>query len=159
MKKKRLDTPTFANLAYSILKKQGKPMHYIDITNEVMKKKNSKGKTPFKTVGVEINKDNRFIRVGSGIYGLKEDLEKWKGAVNDLPNSSRFLLSIVCSYGEAVNVLEILEKFKKVFKASQTWSTARERLRERNLIVEKFDEEKEERVIFAPKRICPILLL
>lgn len=93
----------------------------------------------------------------SALLEVKKDIEKWKGAVDDLPNSSKFLLSLVCSYGEAVNLLEIREKFKEIYRTSKTWSSARERLRERALIVERYDEGNDEQVIHAPRLICPIL--
>lgn len=93
----------------------------------------------------------------SALAEVKNDLEKWKGAVEQLPNSSKFLLSTICSYGEVVNINEIREKFREIYRSSSTWTSARERLKERNLIVEKLDEEREEQVIYTPKKICPIL--
>lgn len=69
-RQKRPDT--YANLAYDVLREKGKPMHHVDITKEVLKTKETKGKTPHQTLRVIIAKDERFEKVDRGIYGLKE---------------------------------------------------------------------------------------
>jgi hypothetical protein len=47
-------------------------MHYADITKEILKIKETKGKTPERTVMAVILRDthNVFTRVGDGIFGL-----------------------------------------------------------------------------------------
>jgi len=70
MSKKRFST--YATLAYEILKKAGGAMHYVDITKEIVKVKKTRGKTPQHTLRNRIALDSRFVRVGKGIYDLKE---------------------------------------------------------------------------------------
>lgn len=63
---------SYSTLAYQILNKAGKPMHYMDITKEILKLKNSKGRTPHKTVRSVLYRDDRFTKIDRGTYGLKE---------------------------------------------------------------------------------------
>jgi DNA-directed RNA polymerase delta subunit len=63
---------TFAELAYAILKKKGKSIHYKDITKEILILKSVTGKTPAQSLRAIIAKDKRFKRVGKGTYGLAE---------------------------------------------------------------------------------------
>ncbi len=55
-----------------ILADQKKPMHYADITREILKVKETKGKTPERTVMAVILRDthNTFMRIGDGVFGL-----------------------------------------------------------------------------------------
>ena len=65
------------DLAYQMLKKEGKPIHYKILTNKIMKKKKFTGKTPWDTVNASLCTHSEFKRIGgqrSGIYGLAE----WK---------------------------------------------------------------------------------
>ena len=62
----------YTNLAYKVLKESGEPMHYVNITQEVLKVKQTKGKTPQQTLRALIAKDERFVKVDRGTYGLKE---------------------------------------------------------------------------------------
>lgn len=70
---------SFYNLAKKVLSEQKKPMHYTDITKEIMKIKESKGKTPERTVMAVILRDthNVFVRMGDGIFGLTRLKEKY----------------------------------------------------------------------------------
>ena len=63
---------SFYNLAKKILLEQKKPMHYTDLTKEILKIKETKGKTPERTVIAVILRDthNVFVRIGDGIFGL-----------------------------------------------------------------------------------------
>ena len=61
--------------ANEILKKRGKPLHYLELTKLIMKRKEIKGNTPWKTVNAAICTNPKFIRIGknrSGIYALSE---------------------------------------------------------------------------------------
>ena len=49
-------------------------MHYSEITEEILKIRQTKGKTPSQSVRVELAKDARIVRTDKGIYSLKE----WK---------------------------------------------------------------------------------
>jgi DNA-directed RNA polymerase delta subunit len=63
---------SYNELAYIALKKHGKPMHYRDITAEVVKFKREVGNTPSQSLRVAISKDKRFVKTSRGIYGLAE---------------------------------------------------------------------------------------
>ena len=61
--------------AYEILKKRGKPLHYLELTKLIMKKKEIKGRTPWKTVNAAICTNPKFKRIGKsriGMYALSE---------------------------------------------------------------------------------------
>ena len=56
--------------AYLVVRKNGKPMHFKDVANEITKV--FKKKTNVATCHNELIKDKRFVLVGRGMYGLKE---------------------------------------------------------------------------------------
>lgn len=58
--------------AYLILKEAGEPLHFTKIAELIDKYKLSKKKTHRQTVHNELIKDNRFVLVGRGTYGLAE---------------------------------------------------------------------------------------
>lgn len=41
---------TWTDIVYDILNEKNKPMHYLDITKEAVKRKKTKGKTPENTI-------------------------------------------------------------------------------------------------------------
>ncbi len=88
------------------------------------------------------------------ITSMTKELE---GVVSELPKSALILLNCVCGFGEAVDLLKVKEKFFQVYSSNQTWNKARQLLKARNLVQEKFDETLEQNVIYSPKLICPIL--
>ncbi|MFC2174781.1 winged helix-turn-helix domain-containing protein [archaeon] len=62
--------------AVEVLKKHGQPMHYTELSKNVFKSHDTKGKTPWQTLNAQMNRKNMvFQRFGPGIYGLVE----WKG--------------------------------------------------------------------------------
>jgi len=63
-----------ADLAYEILNKYNKPLHYRKITEELIKIKPLKIKEPYYTVNASMSGDKRFMRTKRGIWGLV----KWK---------------------------------------------------------------------------------
>lgn len=70
---KRIET-SFTGVAYSILKKHGKPMHSRKLLKEILKQKSSTGKTPHATLTCAMIRDKRFKRIRMCVYGLSE----WK---------------------------------------------------------------------------------
>ncbi len=56
--------------AYLIVRKNGKPMHFKDVANEISKI--FKKRANVATCHNELIKDDRFVLVGRGMYGLKE---------------------------------------------------------------------------------------
>ena len=68
---------SITQIAYKILKKKGKPLHYKEITKLIMKEREVKGKSPGKTITCCLYRDQKFEKIGkkrNGIYGLTE----WK---------------------------------------------------------------------------------
>ena len=73
---------SISDIAYDYLDKDElcEPVHYIELTNKLLSKGNYiPGKNPSANLLSQINKDNRFVRVSSGTYGLK----KWNLIIPD----------------------------------------------------------------------------
>ncbi len=62
---------TSRDFAYLVLKKEAKPLHFTAIAEYINKVRKSK-KTNHQTVHNELIKDDRFVLVGRGTYGLAE---------------------------------------------------------------------------------------
>lgn len=58
--------------AYLVLKKIGKPLHFVEITRLINKQGFGKRQARVPTVHNELIKSNNFVLVGRGLYGLKE---------------------------------------------------------------------------------------
>ncbi|HAS95554.1 TPA: hypothetical protein DCS99_04015, partial [Candidatus Wolfebacteria bacterium] len=58
--------------AYLILRKHGKPMHFRDIAHTINNTGFDKKPVYAQTIHNELIKDNRFVLVGRGMYGLTE---------------------------------------------------------------------------------------
>lgn len=71
------------NKAYIVLKKEGKPLHFAEITKKINELALNARQALKQTVHNELIKDDRFILVGRGIYGLKEFGYK-EGTVKDV---------------------------------------------------------------------------
>lgn len=78
---------TWRDVTYEVLIEKKKPVHYLDITKEAIKRKNFTGKTPERTIVAELSyeirgkyKGDRFKALGGGYYGLteweEEEIEK-----------------------------------------------------------------------------------
>ena len=61
-------------ICYLVLKEHGKPMHYKQITEEVLKRSKSVGETPQNSMFARMITDNknRFKKTGKGMFGLTE---------------------------------------------------------------------------------------
>lgn len=79
MKDTKVQKGSFYDMAYKVLKEQKKPMHYVDLTKEILKTKSSKGKTPERTVIAVLMRDthNVFVRMGDGVFGLTKLKESY----------------------------------------------------------------------------------
>jgi len=69
---------------YLILKKAGKPLHFDEIAAEIRRLRPSAKKTNTQTIHNELIKDKRFILVGRGIYGLRENDQLPAGTIRDI---------------------------------------------------------------------------
>lgn len=80
MANKKPKKDSFYQMAKKVLKEQQKPMHYGDITKEILKVKETKGKSPERTVMAVLIRDkhNVFMRMGEGIFGLTKYDELYK---------------------------------------------------------------------------------
>lgn len=58
--------------AYIILKHEGRPMHFSEVTEKINQVLPSKKKAYVQTVHNELIKDKRFVLVGRGLYALSE---------------------------------------------------------------------------------------
>ena len=63
---------TIRDWAYMVLKKENKPLHFADIAKLIEKYKNPAKTINPQTVHNELIKDNKFVLVGRGMYGLQE---------------------------------------------------------------------------------------
>lgn len=63
---------SFADIAYGILKDKARPLASHELTQEVLRLKETRGKTPQATLVSALTRDGRFRRVGPGKYGLAE---------------------------------------------------------------------------------------
>ncbi len=61
-------------VAYQVLKDHGKPMHYKEITAEVLKRSKSTGTTPQNSIFSRLITDTqkRFVKTAKGTFGLTE---------------------------------------------------------------------------------------
>lgn len=58
--------------AYSVLRREGKPAHFRDIANKITEAHFDVKQANAQTVHNELIKDDRFVLVGRGLYGLSE---------------------------------------------------------------------------------------
>lgn len=63
---------TIRDWAYMVLKKEKKPLHFTEIAKTIEKYKNYERSVNAQTVHNELIKDNKFVLVGRGMYGLQE---------------------------------------------------------------------------------------
>ncbi|PIR89311.1 MAG: hypothetical protein COU07_00215 [Candidatus Harrisonbacteria bacterium CG10_big_fil_rev_8_21_14_0_10_40_38] len=71
MKWPEINPKTARDWAYLILKRENKPLHFTDLAKTIAKFRKEK-RVNVQTVHNELIKDNRFVLVGRGLYGLRE---------------------------------------------------------------------------------------
>ncbi|MFZ5816777.1 MAG: DNA-directed RNA polymerase subunit delta [Bacillota bacterium] len=79
------------DLAFTILKNYGKPMHFKQLISEVMRVKAINQENPGRLIAqmhTEINLDSRFIHHGNGEWGLREWQPKSSKVVKIRPEGS-----------------------------------------------------------------------
>ena len=69
-----INPKTARDWAYLVLKKGQKPLHFTEITEHInaVRAHRLNKKTNYQTVHNELIKDERFVLVGRGVYGLEE---------------------------------------------------------------------------------------
>ncbi len=65
-----IHTRGIKDFAYLVIRKSGKPMHFKEVAQDIVKYFNKKAHVA--TTHNELIKDKRFVLVGRGVYGLKE---------------------------------------------------------------------------------------
>ncbi|HLO16784.1 MAG TPA: winged helix-turn-helix domain-containing protein [Anaerolineales bacterium] len=60
--------------AEELLERSGTPMHYKEITDQILHECDLHGNTPYETVRSSIGRSSKFIRIAEGVYALS----KWK---------------------------------------------------------------------------------
>lgn len=78
-----IDPKTMGSKAYLVIKKQGKPLHFRDVASEINKVKFDGKKALPQTIHNELIKDDRFVLVGRGMYGLREQ-GYWRGTAREV---------------------------------------------------------------------------
>lgn len=68
----QINPKSIRDKAYLALKKNKKPLHFVEITNEINKLWHNKKEANSQTAHNELIKDNRFVLIGRGIYALQE---------------------------------------------------------------------------------------
>jgi len=68
-----INPKTIRDKAYLVLRKYGKPLHFVDIAKYITKFGIDEKPAHIQTVHNELIKDERFVLVGRGIYGLREN--------------------------------------------------------------------------------------
>ena len=58
--------------AFLVLKKENKPLHFVQVANFIQQQEKNKKPSLVKTVHNELIKDERFVLVGRGLYALKD---------------------------------------------------------------------------------------
>ena len=68
--------PTIEECAIAVLEKSGGPMTLMEIFDGVLKMRPTGGKTPRNTVYSVLYKSENIVRLGNGVFDLKERPEK-----------------------------------------------------------------------------------
>ncbi len=66
-----IEPRTARDWAYLVIKKEKRPIHFVELSSLIAKLRHDKKTNP-QTVHNELIKDDRFVLVGRGIYGLRE---------------------------------------------------------------------------------------
>jgi hypothetical protein len=67
-----INPKTIREHVYLVLRKKKQPLHFENISDEISKMRDGEDKSSVPTVHNELIKDDRFVLVGRGMYGLKE---------------------------------------------------------------------------------------
>ena len=96
---------TVRDKIYLVLKKNGEPLHFEDIALHINKAKFDSEKALAPTVHNELIKDERFVLVGRGLYGLKEHGYE--------PGTAREVIAKVLKTKGALNTAEVMDAVNK----------------------------------------------
>ncbi len=80
---RHINPKSIRDKSYIVLKREGKPMHFVEIANRITESAFDKKVVTTQAVHNELIRDEHFVLVGRGLYGLKEWGYK-KGTVSDV---------------------------------------------------------------------------
>ncbi|MFA6521566.1 MAG: sigma factor-like helix-turn-helix DNA-binding protein [Candidatus Gracilibacteria bacterium] len=80
---RHINPKSIRDKAYIVLKRGGKPMHFVEIANKITESGFDKKLVTTQAVHNELIRDEHFVLVGRGLYGLKEWGYK-KGTVSEV---------------------------------------------------------------------------
>lgn len=80
---RHINPKSIRDKAYIVLKREGKPLHFVEIANKITESSFDKKMVTTQAVHNELIRDEHFVLVGRGLYGLKEWGYK-KGTVADV---------------------------------------------------------------------------
>ena len=83
---RHINPKSIRDKAYIILKREAKPLHFVEIANKITESAFDKKVVTTQAVHNELIRDEHFVLVGRGLYGLKEWGYK-KGTIGDVIES------------------------------------------------------------------------
>jgi Fe2+ or Zn2+ uptake regulation protein len=96
---------TVRDKIYLVLKKHGEPLHFEDIAKHINRAKFDDERALAPTVHNELIKDERFVLVGRGLYGLQEHGYQ--------PGTAREVIAKVLKTKGALNTAEVMDAVNK----------------------------------------------
>lgn len=69
---RHINPKSIRDKAYIVLKREGKPLHFVEIANKITEAGFDKKMVTTQAVHNELIRDEHFVLVGRGLYGLKE---------------------------------------------------------------------------------------
>jgi len=100
-----INPKVISDKAYLVIKKHTQPLHFREVTEKINKLEFDKKKAYPQTVHNELIRDNRFVLVGRGIYGLREQGYE--------PGTAREVLSRILKKNGPLNIEKIIELVQK----------------------------------------------
>lgn len=72
MKWRHVNPRTIRDKIFFVLREKGKPLHFVDIANEIVKSQFDKKTLNHQAIHNELIRNDEFVLIGRGIYALKE---------------------------------------------------------------------------------------
>lgn len=69
---KLLPGASIVDRAYPIFSAEGRPMHYLEVYERLKQVMTFRGRTPEYSVNSALGTDGRFVRLGKGMFALRE---------------------------------------------------------------------------------------
>lgn len=69
---RHINPKSIRDKAYIVLKREGKPLHFVEIANKITESAFDRKVVTTQAVHNELIRDEHFVLVGRGLYGLKE---------------------------------------------------------------------------------------